>query len=104
FDYVKNAAWLSYVLSNFPPVMRGSAAVTTWILDKIAQIRFDFTSSIRPYLYDWIAFYESADQYINFYAISAAAAYIKSLNIIPEMEAFSKKMIGIMENPPDAAA
>jgi hypothetical protein len=91
-----------YVLSNFPPVTRGSAAVNSWLIDKIAQEKFNISVSIRPNLYDWHAFLETPDQYSNFYILSTATNFIKSLNKLDEINVFEKKMVDIvMKNPND---
>lgn len=105
FDFLKIAARMSFMISNFPPVTRGSAAITSWLIDGIAQKKFGLTSSIRPLLYDWTAFYETADQYTAYYIISAALLYVQSLEnisvIIPELKILSKTIQDLMQQRPD---
>lgn len=101
FDYLVLASRLTYTVSNFPPIKRGSASVNTWLIDKIAQEKFNIKTSIRPFLYDWIAFYESPAQYTNFYVISSATAYIKSLGKIDEINDFEQKLKKLMMEDPN---
>lgn len=82
FDFLQLSARMLYNLSNYPPITRGSAAVNTWIIDKIATEKFNVTSSLRPLLYDWTAFLETSDNYAGFYVISAAVKY---LALIPDL-------------------
>jgi len=102
FEYLKVASRLMFALSNFPPVTRGSAAVNTWIIDIIAQEKFNLTATatMRPALHDWTAYFETPEQYTSFYVISASVQYVKSLDKIKKIDVFEHKLlISMKENP-----
>lgn len=105
FDYLKIASRISFMISNFPPVTRGSAAITSWLINGIMQEKFELAVNLRPLLYDWAAFYETADQYTAYYVISAALLYVQSLenisSIIPEIQVFSKTIQELLQKRPD---
>ena len=85
FEFLSISSTLIYEISNYPPISRGSAAVSTQMIDNIFMERFgskitpSSNMSIRPLLYDWTSFFEMPSQYTLFYAISAAAKIISSL-------------------------
>lgn len=100
FEYLKIASRLMFALSNFPPITRGSSSVNTWLIDFIAQNKFNLSTSLRPMLHDWTAFFETPEQYTNFYVISASVQYVKSLNKIKGIDEFERKLLVLMkENP-----
>ena len=105
FDYLKIASRISFMISNFPPVTRGSAAITSWLINGIMKEKFGLAVNLRPLLYDWAAFYETADQYTAYYVISAALLYVQSLenisNIMPEIQEFSKTIQELLQKRPD---
>lgn len=100
FEYLKIASRLMFALSNFPPLTRGSSSVNTWIIDFIAQNKFNLSTSLRPALHDWTAFFETPEQYTSFYVISASVQFIKSLNKIKRIAKFERELLVLMkENP-----
>jgi hypothetical protein len=102
-EFFKAASHLTYLLSNFPPIERGSAAVNSWIIDKIAQEKFNIsTTSIRPFLYDWMAFFDTPEQYTNYYVMVTAVNYLKSLNKLDGINAFETKLLHSMQENPNS--
>lgn len=79
FEFLKLASRIMYELANFPPLERGNAAINTWVIDNIFREKFKMTGSIRPHLYDWSAFFDSPEQYTNFFIMSAVVAIIKKI-------------------------
>lgn len=79
FEFLQLSACLMYNLSNFPPITRGSAAVNSWLIHGITQTRFNVSDNIRPLFYDWAAFFETPEQYVEFYVLSAITKYIKTI-------------------------
>lgn len=70
------ASQIIYNMSNYSCLFHGSAAVNAWLIEKIFHARFGkhftFPVSIRPYLQDWVGFYETQESYQAFYVMSAA--------------------------------
>lgn len=101
FEFIVISSRMMYMLSNFPPIERGSAAVNCWIIDKIAKEKFQLqTNTIRPKLYDWIAFFNTPNQYTNYYVMAVAVNYIKSFNLINGINEFEEKLFNLaQENP-----
>lgn len=97
FTWLTIAARMMFMLSNFPPVLRGSLSVNCQIINKIARKKFNSTANFIPCLVDWIAYFETLDQYITFFVISSVTEYLKSLQI-HGIEAFELERI-ILESP-----
>lgn len=105
FEFLTLSSHMMYGLSNYPPVVRGSAAINTWIIDEIARKKFGLVGSLRPLLFDWTAFLETPENYTAFYTISAAANY---LAMIPELsqslQELCKKIPVLMKEDPNQTA
>jgi len=79
FDYLKCSARMMFVLSNYPPIHRGSSAVNTWMFEGLKQVKFGIQENLRPHLGDWFAFFETQEQYTAFYVISTTVNYLKTI-------------------------
>jgi hypothetical protein len=101
FEFLDLSARLAYNLSNFPPTTRGSAAVTTWILQGVARERFNLTENPIPLLHDWMAFYETPEQYRVYYVLCATARYIKTIPTLYQshQEFYDSLLQVLIKNP-----
>ena len=79
FEVLSCLSDLIYALSNFPPVMRGSAAIHKWMFDGILQTKFNFKNSLFPEGCDWLAFYETSESFKDFFTISVVANIISDI-------------------------
>lgn len=82
FEFLFYSSRIVYELSNHVATSRGTASVNSWIFGKIFQERlgqyFSHPAEVRPYLQDWIAFFEAPGEYTNYFVISAVADLLKS--------------------------
>ncbi len=98
FEFMQLAGQMMYALSNYPPIIRGSAAVNGWLINAIAKEKFHIPSNIRPLLYDWTAYFEAPDQYSAFFLISAISKYLTTIPSVYEKDIESK---GFFDSLPD---
>lgn len=100
FEFIQLAARLTYDLSNFPPTIRGSSAVNTWLINIIAKEKFN-APNINPLLQDWVAFFETPEQYSSYFSISAIAKYLQNIPFIYEkdQEFFDSLSELMLKNP-----
>lgn len=93
-DFIINASALIYTLSNYTPLMRGSAAVSNWLIENIYQHKFgeQLGRSYRPLIQDWVAFYESEQVYKTYYAISVTANILSSFDFVKQNPEYLQKL------------
>lgn len=100
FQFIKLSARMMFDLSNIPPIIRGSAATNSQYFDKIAKRNFNINYNLRPLLYDWVAYFETQEQYIGYYVVLASIQYLQT---IPSFEKYKKffedAIIDMLKNP-----
>lgn len=87
FQFVKLSARMMFDLSHIPPTIRGSAAVNSQYFDKIAKRNLNMNCNLRPRLYDWVAYFETPEQYIAYYVVLSSIQYLRT---IPSFEKYKK--------------
>lgn len=79
FDALSIFSDMMYILSNYPPVTRGSAAINRWIFDSVMQNKFGISQSILPNELDWFAFFETREQFKAYFHITTAMSLISQI-------------------------